>query len=156
MVSGTLAVAAKPLLAGDVGVVLQDAFSSKYRSAVHSGVFKNAVKKYHQKSKSRGKRRAKPEVQEELEIPVGARPSAIEESSVRAQRSLESLPAKVLERTRVFHQYIHYLTQTGHEGLVSTDPDPMLNDITRTQRLDETTKGEVLQDEDAENVSTRL
>ena len=139
----------------DPDIVLQDAFSSKYKSAVHSGVFENAVKKYRQKIKNQSKKKAKEEAEKELEIPARVRPSGDEELSARAQQSLESLPGKVLEQAKVFHRYIHYLVHGEPEGIVSTDLMSMLDDISRARKLDEKVKEDILQDEDARNVSTR-
>lgn len=131
--------------------VLQDAFSSKYKSAVHNGVFENAVKKYRQKMKIQSKKKAKEEAEKELKIPVRVRPSVAEEVSARVQRSLEGLPGKVLERAKVFHRYIHHLVQGEPVGAVSTDLRSMLDDISRTRKLDEKIKDEILKDEDARN-----
>lgn len=137
-------------------IVLQDAFSSKYKSAVHNGVFENAVKKYRQRMKNQGKRKAKEEARKELRLPVRVHPSAAKESSARAQERLESLPGQVLEQAKVFHRYIHYLVQGEPEGMVFTDLKSMLDDISRARRLDEKMKDEILQDEDARNVSANL
>jgi len=131
--------------------VLQDAFSSKYKSAVHNGVFENAVKKYRQKMKNQSKNKVKEETAKVLTVPSRVRPSAAEELSARAQRSLESLPGKVLEQAKVFHQCIHYLVQGEPEGIVSTDLRSMLDDIGQTRKLDEKMKEEILQDEEARN-----
>lgn len=141
-------------LGSDVDVVLQDAFSTKYKSAVHSGVFENAVKKYRKKMKNQSKNKARDMANEEFRIPVGAPPCLVEESSARAQRNLESLPGRVLDQARVFHRYIHYLVQTEPNGIVSPDLKLMLDDIGRGQKLDEKVKGEILQDKDARNVSS--
>ena len=137
-------------------IVLQDAFSSKYKSAVHNGVFENAVKKYRQRMKSHGKRKAKEEARRELRIPVRVQPSSAKESSARVQERLESLPGQVLEQAKIFHRYIHYLVQGEPEGIIFTDLKSMLDDISRARRLDEKMKDEILKDEDARNVSTSL
>jgi hypothetical protein len=141
-------------IGGDMDVVLQDAFSTKYKSAVHSGVFENAVKKYRKKMKNQSKNKTIEMANEEFRIPVGAQPSLVEESSARAQRNLESLPGRVLDQARDFHRYIHYLVQAEPEGIVSLDLKLMLDDIGRGNKLDEKMKGEILQDKDARNVST--
>ena len=122
---------------------------------MHSGVFENAVKKYRQKVKSQSKKKAKEVVQKELKTPVNGISSASEELSARAQRSLESLPGQVLEQAKIFHRYIHYLVQGEPEGIVSTDLKSMLDDVSRARKLDEKVKDEILQDEDARNVSAR-
>lgn len=104
--------------------------------------------------RSKGKKKAKEEAEKELKTPLRARQS--EELSAQAQRSLESLPGKVLERTKVFHRYIHYLVQGEPEGVVSVELKSMLDDIGRARKLDEKMKDEILQDEEARNVSASL
>jgi hypothetical protein len=131
--------------------VLQDAFSSKYKSALHSGVFENAVKKYRQKTKKENG-----DDHKQLSIPARIRPSVFEESSAQAQRILEALPGKVLEQTRVFHRYIQYLLQAHRGEVVTMDLMLMLDDISRAQKLDDRMKGEILQDDEAKNVSMSL
>lgn len=119
---------------------------------MHNGVFENAVKKYRKKMKSQSKKKA----EELLRISLRVQPSAIEELTVRAQRNLENLPVQVLEQAKVFHRYIHYLVQGEPEGIVSADLKSMLDDIGRARKLGEKMKDEILQDEDARNVSTSL
>lgn len=138
------------------GIVLQDAFSSKYKNAMHSGVFQGAVKKYRQQAKTRSEKKPEDEGNEELNIPIGVHPSVVEESSTRAQKSLENLPGQVLEQARVFHRHVQYLVQTESEGVIAPDIKLMLDDISQAQKLDEKVKDEILQDEDARNVSTAL
>jgi len=60
---------------------------------------------------------------------------------------------QTLEQTRVFHRHIQYFVQAEHRGDVPPDLKFMLDDISRTQKLDERVKDEILQDEDARNVS---
>ena len=138
---------------GDVDAVLQDAFSSKYKSAVHSGVFENAVKKYRKNMKNQSKNKAKEEIHEEFKIPIGAQQSLVERQSTRARRDLEMLPGRVLDQARVFHRYIHYLVQAEPGGTVFPDLKLMLDDIGRGQKLDERMKVDILQDKEARNVS---
>jgi len=141
---------------GNSGVVLQDAFSSKYKSAMHSGVFETAVKKYRQKTKTQNEKKAGEGDDGGSNIPAKVRPSVIEKLSAQAQQSLENLPGQVLEQTRVFHRHIQYLVQAEPEGTVTPDLKRMLDDISRAQKLDERIKNEILQDEDARNVSGGL
>jgi hypothetical protein len=134
-------------------IVLQDAFSSKYKSALHTGGFEAAVKKYRQKKKAQKKEKGEEGDYGGLNISAKVRPSVVEQSSARAQHSLESLPGQVLEQARVFHRHIQYVAQVEPEGDVPLDLKRMLDDITRAQELDERMKYEILQDEDARNVS---
>ena len=140
----------------DSGAVLQDAFSSKYRNALHSGAFEDAVKKYRQKKKAQAEKKAQEGLVGGLNIPAKVRPSTLEESSARAQQSLESLPAQTLEQARVFHRHIQLFVQTESGGDPPPDLKLMLDDISRAQKLDERVKDEILQDEDARNVSGGL
>lgn len=142
-------------LGGDTDAVLQDAFSSRYKSALYSGVFENAVKKYRQRAKT-SEKNGQDEDNEDFSIPARIRPSLVEESSARAQRSLESLPGKVVERARDFHRYIQYLGHADHGTIVITDLEVMLDDISRAEKLDDRMKDEILQDEEAKHVSTGL
>jgi len=140
----------------DSGTVLQDAFSSKYRNALHSGTFEDAVKKYRQKKKAQTEEKGDEGITGGLNIPTKVRPLTLEESSTRAQKSLESLPIQTLEQARVFHRHIQYFVQTEPGGDVPPDLKIMLDDISRAQKLDERVKDEILQDEDARNVSEDL
>ena len=140
----------------DTDTVLQDAFSSKYKSALYSGVFENAVKKYRQKAKTQGEKKTQEEDNKDLVIPVRIRSSLVEKSSARAQRSLETLPGKVLEQAIVFHRYIQYLAHAEHGAIVPTDLKSMLDDISRSEKLDDRMKDEILQDEEAKHVSMSL
>ena len=121
---------------------------------MHSGVFESAVKKYRREAKTQSKKKA--EEESNLDVPVNVQSSVVEQSSTRAQQSLESLPGQVLEQTRVFHRHIQYLAQAEYEGNVTADLKHMLDDISRAQKLEERMKDEILQDEDARNVSAGL
>lgn len=130
---------------------MQDAFSSKYKNALYSGVFENAVKKYRRKEKE-----GKEDDYKGLNIPTVIRPFVVEESATRAQRNLENLPGKVLEQAGLFRRYIQYLLQAEHGGAATPDLELMLNDISRTHKLDDRMREEILQDEEARSVSVTL
>ena len=132
----------------DTDIVLQDAFSSRYKSALYSGAFESAVMKYRREAKKVR------DGDKESDAPLKIRPSTVQESSARAQQNLESLPGKVLTEAKVFHKYIQYLLQTEPGGAVNTDLRSILDDISKTQKLDERMKDEILQDEEAKHVST--
>ena len=137
-------------------VVLQDAFSSRYKNALHSGAFEEAVKKYRQKKKTQSEGQGGEGNSRELNIPAKIPPSILEESSARAQQSLENLPGQALEQARVFHRHIQYFAQSEPEHDIPPDLKLMLDDISRAHKLDERVKDEILQDEDARNVSIGL
>ena len=142
----------------NLDAVLQDAFSSKYKSALHSGAFKDAVKKYRQKKKAQTEKKLGEGGNGELRIPVNVPTSIVEESTARAQHSLENLPGQVLGQARAFHRHIQYFVHIHTEPEAEVPPDlkVMLDDISRARKLDERMKDEILQDEDARNVSTSL
>ena len=87
---------------------------------------------------------------EELRITSRIRTSVVGQLSARAQQNLESLPEKVLEQVKLIHRY---LAQGGRGDISSTDLRLMLDDIGRSQELDEETKDEILNDGDTRNVS---
>lgn len=123
---------------------------------MHSGVFENAVKKYRQMAKAQSEKKPEGDGNEEMDIPTKVHPSAVEELSVRAQKSLENLPGQVLEQARIFHRHVQHLVQAEPDMVVGPDLKLMLEDISRAQKLDERIKGEILQDGDARNVSAGL
>lgn len=143
------------LLNDNSNEVLQDAFSSKYKSALHSGAFQSAVKKYRQKTKAENEKRPE-EVNGRLIIPLRVHPSVVDESSSRAQKNLETLPTQVLEQAGVFRRHVQYLLQPEPDRVVGPDLKLILDDIARAHKLDERVKDEILEDEDARNVSTGL
>ena len=119
-------------------------------------MFENAVKRYRREAKAQSEKKVQEEDRKELNIPDTIRPSTVEESSARAQRGLEALPGKVLERARVFQRYIQYLSHSEHGAIVTTDLKLMLDDISRAEKLDDKTKDEILHDEEAKQVSMGL
>lgn len=139
---------------GNTDTVLQDAFSSRYKSALYSGVFENAVKRYRQKAKTQSEQAQGDD--KESNIPARIRPSLVEESSALAQRSLESLPGRVLAQARVFHRYIQYLIHAEHGAIVTPDLKLMLDDLSQAEKLDHRMKGEILHDDEAKHVSIGL
>lgn len=134
---------------------MQDVFSSKYKSALHSGAFENAVKKYRQKTKAESEKRPQ-ETNGGLSIPVRVHTSVVKESSSRAQKKLESLPTQVLEHAGIFHRHVQYFLQPELDRVIGPDLKLVLDDIARAQKLDERVKDEILEDEDARNVSPGL
>lgn len=138
----------------DADIVLQDAFSSKYKNALHSGVFESAVKRYRQKTKSQSEKKEREKEGKEINFHVTVQPSDVKESSSRAQRNLENLPAKVLGQTELFHRHIQFLVQSETGGIFTTNLESMLDDVDRAHKMDEKLRDEILQDEDARNVRT--
>jgi len=123
---------------------------------MHSGTFENVVKKYRREMKVQSEKKVEVGTNKELGIPAKVQPSVVEGSSTRAQQSLESLPGQVLEQAKVFHRHIQHFAQVEPGGDIPPDLKLMLDDISRAQKLDERVKDEILQDEDARNVSADL
>jgi len=123
---------------------------------MHSGVFESAVKKYRREVRALSEKKPEEEDKEGLNIPTRVHPTLVEESSARAQKSLENLPGQVLEQARVFHRHVQHLVQAEPGMVVGPDLKLMLDDISRAQKLDEKIKDEILQDGDARNVSANL
>ena len=91
-----------------------------------------------------------------INIPARVHTSVVDESSSRAQKSLEILPTQVLEQAGVFRRHVQYLLQPEPDRVVGPDLKLILDDIARAHKLDERVKDEILEDEDARNVSAGL
>lgn len=122
---------------------------------MHSGSFENAVKKYRQKTKAEVEKKPQ-EANGGLSIPARVRPSVVEETSSRAQKNLETLPTQVLEQAGIFRRHVQYLLQPEPDRVIGPELKLILDDIARAQKLDERVKDEILEDEDARNVSPGL
>ncbi|OBZ77638.1 Outward-rectifier potassium channel TOK1 [Grifola frondosa] len=117
--------------------VLQEAGSSRYKRALHSEVFDNAVKKYRKRqAQEAAKARPRSHLQDlrssaapksapgphgapnadgsqrhdlsALYPAIRATKARVEESRGLAQRALETLPDEIISNAKVFHDYIQY------------------------------------------------
>lgn len=81
---------------------------------------------------------------------------ALSDSQKRAQEHLEALPHKLLGHARVFNDHVQYFTG-GSQGAANADLPAglkkLMEDVMGSQKLAEKIKGEILEDQDAKNVS---
>lgn len=144
--------------------VLQEAYSSRYKNAFHSGAFQNAVKTYRQRRKHRGTLTASSNPVPNSHV-QDANASTVQESNERAQKHLEELPAHILRQCRTFYRHVQYFMHVGNgnnvqyqEGAGSTemsmpvDLRVMLDEIARSHNLGDKVKSEIMQDEESRNV----
>lgn len=126
-----------------VCLVVQEAYDSKYKNALHMGKFDKAVKRYRQKTETtrtppgRRRHRLRAEAAARQGIPPGSsshsslartlsqKPSIINENldpneqnsnevTARTQESLEALPGHVLHQCKNFHKYIKFFVDGGN------------------------------------------
>ncbi len=120
---------------------MQEAGSSRYKSALHSQVFDKAVKKYRKKQLQEGKQRPRPVVQGSA-LASGSRPrhsrhpdgsshsyhtedgdgdqpiaERMKESQDIAQKALEALPGEIVRGARTFQNYIQFFVSGATEGI---------------------------------------
>jgi predicted metal-dependent hydrolase len=147
-----------------VGLVIAEAYSDRYKNALHSGAFARAVKQYRNRSGhdnivAKEKPNPVPAV-----MPVGAThediATALAESKQQAQQSLEDLPHQIRKHIRTFHQHFQFFAGPNAKANVenlSEVPEnlhKLMDDISGTERLAERIKKEILQDENARHVSS--
>lgn len=112
--------------------VLQEAGSSRYKSALHSRTFDKAVKKYRKKQLQEGKQRPRPILNKQnAEKPgstsgsphghqahAGAKPTAerFKESQEISQRALETLPGEVIKMSKQFQESMQFFVAGGADG----------------------------------------
>ncbi|KAJ7154605.1 hypothetical protein C8R46DRAFT_1117876 [Mycena filopes] len=140
--------------------VISEAFSSKYKTAMHAGIFDRAVKRYRERARALARRG-----KNKLMSPTSPkRPAFSEHQSTqdvlkdvhtRTQTQLEALPHKILADAKVFHEHLSYFVGAGNKVTVDSGDDlppglqQLMNEITGAEKLGERIKREILQDEDA-------
>ena len=87
-----------------------------------------------------------------------------------AQRDLECLPAEIIHQARMFHEHMQFYVKHGHgigdpedksrpaeerKKRVPQELKVLLDEIAKLEGIGERGKREILQDEDARNVSAR-
>ncbi|KAI0777203.1 hypothetical protein BD413DRAFT_638687 [Trametes elegans] len=127
--------------------VLQEAGSSRYKSALHSNVFDKAVVKYRKRQLQEGKQRPRPVIaqhahsgsrQETRESEVDTRGTSgqagpfheandeekaqrtaerLQESREIAQRELEALPGEIVRSARTFQHYMQFFVSGAADGV---------------------------------------
>ncbi|KAJ7150894.1 hypothetical protein C8R43DRAFT_887165 [Mycena crocata] len=139
--------------------VISEAFSSKYHSALHAGVFQRAVKRYRERARTlaRGKNKLLSPTSPRRP-PLSGHQSAedvLNEMHARTQTQLEALPHKILADARTFHEHLSYFVGPGNKMTVDSGEElppglqQLMNEITGAEKLGERIKREILQDEDA-------
>lgn len=151
-------------------IVIEEAGSSKYKNALHSKAFDNAVKKF------RIRENRKTEA-----IAAHARPGvprthsnislqeATEAASIAAQHELEKLPNQVLQQAKTFHSHVQYLVNNADTNWEDTrNPDSamarcmsrtsadlraLLDEISNLEEIGERAKKDIMEDDDTRNVS---
>ncbi|KAJ7484324.1 hypothetical protein FB451DRAFT_81760 [Mycena latifolia] len=143
--------------------VISEAFSSKYHSALHAGVFERAVKRYRERARAIAEkaRRGKNKLFSPLSShppPLASHQSAedvLKEVHSRTQTQLEALPHKILADAKTFHEHLSYFVGPGNKVTVDSGEQlppglqQLMNEITGAEKLGERIKREILQDEDA-------
>ncbi|KAJ7249438.1 hypothetical protein C8J57DRAFT_1521927 [Mycena rebaudengoi] len=148
--------------------VIAEAFSSKYHTVLHSGVFDRAVKRYREQARAIAEkaRRGKYKLFSPTSPTFPAIPTVgsehnqsaedvLAESHSRAQATLEALPHKILADAKSFHEHLSYFVGPGNairQGTADELPpglQQLMNEITGAEKLGERAKREILEDEDA-------
>lgn len=153
-------------------IVLQEASSSRYKSALHSTVFDRAVKTYQEKmNKVAPLSTANPSHVDlvvsgqtgmnESVPPVIENPSVFTVSQTELQQNLEALPTEIIKQTQTFMNQMQYFISANAADLfldkggkvsVPHDLKQLLDDIAGSEGIGERVKLEILQDADARQV----
>jgi len=149
--------------------VLSEAYSYRYKNAMHTRVFDDAVKRYRMEKSRTSPRMAtvNSNLDEDVHIETHI---ALSESETRVRRQLEALPNEILQSTQSFREHLEYFVRPhgrGASGRAAVDggvgaaaalPEGMrelLDDITG-ERVAERIKDEIVQDENARRTLFRL
>jgi hypothetical protein len=145
---------------------------------MHSPIFEQAVKRYHQReqmdrsgtlSLDSAINNFDPDSPLELHIDTQV---ALSESEVRARQQLEALPTEILQHVQSFREHVDYFVRAGdvagrgksgwsggrdgHVDGTASVPEGMkqlLDDITGPERIPGRIKDDIMQDADARRVS---
>ncbi|KAJ7074969.1 hypothetical protein B0H15DRAFT_45155 [Mycena belliarum] len=142
--------------------VISEAFSSKYHSVLHAGVFERAVKRYRERARALAEkaRRGKNKLIPSRSHPPPPAPhesmdDALKDVNSRTQTQLEALPHKILADAKMFHEHLSYFVGPGNKVAVDSGDElppglqQLMNEITGAEKLGERIKREILQDDDA-------
>ncbi|KAJ3544488.1 hypothetical protein NM688_g5739 [Phlebia brevispora] len=149
--------------------VIEEAGSSRYKQALHSKSFDNAVKKY---------RKRETEITNQLASQIKPHPqrmhsdssidAAIQAAQVSVQRELESLPNQVIHHTRTFFDHMRYFVNKSGQSLAIMEgtPEPknripvelkdLLDEIAQLADIGERAKRELLEDTYSRNTLLML
>ncbi|KAF7348617.1 Tandem pore domain k+ channel [Mycena venus] len=163
LISGNLLFNLPQVLFLTSSTVISEAFSSKYHSALHAGIFERAVKRYRERARAlaertrRGKNQAH-SASSPQRPPLSAHQSTddiLKEVHTRTQTQLEALPHKILADAKTFHEHLSYFVAAGNKMNVDSGDDlplglqQLMSEITGAEKISERIKREILQDEDA-------
>ncbi|KAI0790498.1 hypothetical protein C8Q75DRAFT_806406 [Abortiporus biennis] len=151
--------------------VLQEAGSSRYKKALHSRLFDNAVKKYRQRESEETNRIAHQRLYSLAPSHQGSRtshtpleevsPAAVVAARDTAQDALESLPAEIIKQARTFQEHLRFYVNQGnigHEVLIARGDKKnrvpkelknLLRDIAKLEGISDRARKEILQDEES-------
>jgi len=159
--------------------VLQEAYDSRYKHALHVGAFDKAVKRYRQKAdhaKPAGRRHRHVHIHgpggppstshSSLHTPFGSatpqpqtpiEPSeaTVAELQTQALECLEALPEHVFHGVKIIHQYIRFFIDGWHheqEGEVNDRLKKLLGEIAGMGGIGKVTKDELLHDEASRHI----
>ncbi|KAK7685004.1 hypothetical protein QCA50_011839 [Cerrena zonata] len=152
--------------------VLQEAGSSRYKNALHSRMFDNAVKKYQAKEDKettrilsnknayRTRHSSQPGTPHRLDVSE----EAVEAAKQEAQKELEQLPAEIIRQTQNFREHMQFYVNHGQvdsvydQTLAPEENRPprypkelkaLLDQIGELEGMSAKAKREIMQDEDA-------
>ncbi|PIL27708.1 transporter [Ganoderma sinense ZZ0214-1] len=147
--------------------VLQEAGSSRYKTALHSRVFDKAVKNYRKNNKQildvRHPLSAFEKDHDHLCNPTKPIAVRLQEAQEKTQRALELLPCDVVRNAKTFRDYVSFFVSAspgGIEGLaeagidigaakVPPDMRKLLDELGDIEGISARLKSEILQDDDA-------
>ncbi|EJF63876.1 hypothetical protein DICSQDRAFT_102012 [Dichomitus squalens LYAD-421 SS1] len=154
--------------------VLQEAGSYRYKNALHSRVFDNAVKNYRKRLKqTQDSKRNRMNSKNTGAGPGGVRTAGLQqqnkptfvrlrEADKQARRALEALPNEIIRSARTLHDYMEFFV-SGVDGLdtieegdvasgtpnIPPDMTKLLDELGDMEGINPRLKAEILQDEDA-------
>ncbi|KAI0689179.1 hypothetical protein BC835DRAFT_1370125 [Cytidiella melzeri] len=150
--------------------VIEEAGSSRYKNALHSKAFDNAVKKFRQRENHDTEAiaaRSRPQIPKQHSD--GSLANAAEAASETAQQELERLPDEILKQARIFHSHMQYFAnntdtnweeaQNSTSGKKSRTPSELralLNQVAQFEDIGERTKRDILEDEDTRHTLLML
>lgn len=150
--------------------MISEAYSTRYKNAIHSSVFDRAIKNYRARAhvsplQIKSRQGLKPTPPLPPSSPNMGHSSSIMDSAVidehnkRLQEQLEALPRKILGHARTFRDHMEYFVGRGSLGVSGADvnsvPDTikkLLDDITGAEKIGDRIKQEILQDSDSRQV----
>ncbi|KAI0074973.1 voltage-gated potassium channel [Panus rudis PR-1116 ss-1] len=157
--------------------ILQEAGSSKYKSAFHFRMFDNAVRKYRKRENEETARIAKERIRKPGRLTSNVQSSddpagqdlqqTVEIAKQKAQGELEKLPGEIIRQAQNFHEHMQYFVnnaedpqsvydqtytpgeETSEGSRIPSELKALLDEIAELEGIGARAKREILQDEDA-------